>query len=218
MNLHCPGCGLDPKSRCSSYPWPDFRTALSSPASDVGNIEPTSSSLNTSSYCAEARPHDHSAFYRFHFQPCMPYARTGRSDAYAQCSQRILQWSDQWNGEEEANGATGSLCAFLAFSFHPHRLMIFAAERAHDKDPTQYLLTLEQMIENDYPIPSYMADVFQKPQGWVETPEEPKEALLTLMEPKKSGVPRQIYAIDCEMVWSTKSFCYRNCPCSCLGQ
>jgi RNA exonuclease 1 len=25
------------------------------------------------------------------------------------------------------------------------------------------------MIENDYPIPSYMADVFDKPDGWVET-------------------------------------------------
>ncbi|KIM45581.1 hypothetical protein M413DRAFT_66110, partial [Hebeloma cylindrosporum] len=57
-------------------------------------------------------------------------------------------------------------------------------------DPTQYLLTLEQMIENDYPIPSYMADVFEKPPGWVEMP-QPKE------DEGKWG--QRIYAIDCEM-------------------
>ncbi|RXW13864.1 hypothetical protein EST38_g11991 [Candolleomyces aberdarensis] len=59
-------------------------------------------------------------------------------------------------------------------------------------DPTQYLLTLEQMIENDYPVPSYMADVFQKPEGWVETPQ-------TLNAPPAgtSGVKRK--AVDCEM-------------------
>ncbi|KAF8149431.1 hypothetical protein B0H34DRAFT_733720 [Crassisporium funariophilum] len=57
-------------------------------------------------------------------------------------------------------------------------------------DPIRYLLTLEQMIENDYPIPSYMADVFEKPSGWVETPEPP-------VNHSKKG--QKIYAIDCEM-------------------
>ncbi|KAJ2920031.1 hypothetical protein MD484_g489, partial [Candolleomyces efflorescens] len=61
-------------------------------------------------------------------------------------------------------------------------------------DPTQYLLTLEQMIENDYPVPSYMADVFQKPEGWVETPQPQNEP-----PAGTSGVKRKIYAIDCEM-------------------
>lgn len=58
-------------------------------------------------------------------------------------------------------------------------------------DPTQYLLSLEQMIENDYPIPSYMADVFEKSTGWLETPEP------TANESKEN---QKIYAIDCEMV------------------
>ena len=58
-------------------------------------------------------------------------------------------------------------------------------------DPTQYVLTLEQMIENDYPIPSYMADVFEKPAGWVETP-QPAE--------NETKWNQKIYAIDCEMV------------------
>lgn len=48
------------------------------------------------------------------------------------------------------------------------------------------------MIENDYPIPSHMADVFEKPEGWVETP-KPVMA-------QAGGVGHKIYAIDCEMV------------------
>ena len=44
------------------------------------------------------------------------------------------------------------------------------------------------MIENDYPIPSYMADIFQAPEDWIEIP---------LIE--EGGFP-DIYGIDCEMV------------------
>lgn len=56
------------------------------------------------------------------------------------------------------------------------------------------------MIENDYPIPSYIADVFEKPDGWVETPEPAKPSLLD-PPAKDSNLPTQkIYAIDCEMV------------------
>jgi len=47
------------------------------------------------------------------------------------------------------------------------------------------------MIENDYPIPSYMADVFEKPPGWLETP-KPSD--------NESKWKQKIYAIDCEMV------------------
>jgi RNA exonuclease 1 len=60
------------------------------------------------------------------------------------------------------------------------------------------MLSLEQMVENDYPIPSYMADLFQKPPGWVETPESPKESLLSSSHQKA-----KVYAIDCEMVSPT---------------
>ncbi|KAF8893593.1 hypothetical protein BD779DRAFT_1507113 [Infundibulicybe gibba] len=58
------------------------------------------------------------------------------------------------------------------------------SEHVRVKDPSNYLLTLEQMIENDYPIPSYMAEVSQAEDGWVETPEQPKESLL-VPEPGK---------------------------------
>lgn len=72
---------------------------------------------------------------------------------------------------------------------------LLIAERALQKDPARHELSLEQMIENDYPIPSYMADIFQKPEGWVETPETPKESLLSVSQQKA-----KVYAIDCEMV------------------
>ncbi|KAK0209032.1 ribonuclease H [Desarmillaria ectypa] len=72
------------------------------------------------------------------------------------------------------------------------------SERLQSHDPVQYLLTKEQMIEHDYPIPSYTADVFQKPDDtWVETPEEPRESLLTAPDQKKPT--RKIYSLDCEM-------------------
>ncbi|KAL4245414.1 REXO1/REXO3 family protein [Abortiporus biennis] len=68
-----------------------------------------------------------------------------------------------------------------------------ASERAQEKTPLRYLLTVDQMIENDYPIPSYIADVFTKPPGWVETPEPSAESSTS-----SNPTPR-IYSIDCEM-------------------
>ena len=44
---------------------------------------------------------------------------------------------------------------------------LLVVELAFNQDPSLYLLSLQWTIENDYPIPSYMADVFDKPDGWV---------------------------------------------------
>ncbi|KAJ6591354.1 hypothetical protein B0H10DRAFT_2091503 [Mycena sp. CBHHK59/15] len=71
------------------------------------------------------------------------------------------------------------------------------SQRTREKDPAQYLLTLEQMVENDYPVPSYMADVFEKPPGWIETPAEQKASLLD--EPVLKPPKKMVYSIDCEM-------------------
>ena len=76
--------------------------------------------------------------------------------------------------------------------FHP-----FVAERTQEKTAIRYLLSLEQMIENGYPIPSYLAETFEKPPGWVETKVEGSTE--TLLSPPSSEVPR-IFAMDCEMV------------------
>ncbi|KAI0061326.1 ribonuclease H-like protein [Artomyces pyxidatus] len=98
----------------------------------------------------------------------------------------------------KAPGETTRMHSVLSTFFHgpvsgeekkKRVLQRIAADRAVEKDPAQYALTVEQMIENDYPIPSYMADVFEKPSGWVETPEPSSTA---------TGSPI-IYAIDCEM-------------------
>nr|VWP02055.1 Thioredoxin 1 (Trx-1) [Ganoderma boninense] len=72
------------------------------------------------------------------------------------------------------------------------------SERAQDKSPIRYLLTLEQMVENGYPIPSYLAEVFEKPSGWVETKVAKVDATL-LCPPANTNEPPRIYAIDCEM-------------------
>lgn len=56
------------------------------------------------------------------------------------------------------------------------------------------------MVENDYPVPSYMADVFEKPEGWLETPEPPKQSLLEAPSDAKDRPKQRIFAIDCEMV------------------
>ncbi|KZP34383.1 ribonuclease H-like protein [Athelia psychrophila] len=76
-----------------------------------------------------------------------------------------------------------------------------ASERAADKDPSRHALSLEQMVENDYPIPSYMADIFQKPDSmWVETPAPPQASLLDAADTQThKKVKAKVYAIDCEM-------------------
>ncbi|PPR07234.1 hypothetical protein CVT24_010171 [Panaeolus cyanescens] len=83
------------------------------------------------------------------------------------------------------------------------RMVVRAREEATMKpSPTQYLLTLEQMIENSYPVPSYMADVFEKPEGWVETPQPVSPSSPNAQEKEnkwKQKGQEKIYAIDCEM-------------------
>lgn len=80
-----------------------------------------------------------------------------------------------------------------------------SAENVHGGGASQYLLTLEQMIENDYPIPSYMADVFQKPEGWLETPQES-----SALDPKQERI---LYAVDCEMVYIILTFTFILTKC-----
>ncbi|KAF8629302.1 hypothetical protein AX15_003519 [Amanita polypyramis BW_CC] len=73
-----------------------------------------------------------------------------------------------------------------------------ASEALMKKDPAQYMLSVEQMIENDYPVPPYMADVCQYTPEWKVTP----ATLPTLEKVSEEGknIPvRKIYAIDCEM-------------------
>lgn len=68
------------------------------------------------------------------------------------------------------------------------------------EDPSCLVLSAEEMCLQEYPIPSYMADVGVEAQvrveaGWVESPEvrEGEE------EEGKEELPK-VFALDCEMV------------------
>ena len=65
-----------------------------------------------------------------------------------------------------------------------------AAEGTKNKNPEQYLLSVEKMVENDSPVPSYLPDVFQRSEGWIET-------FQVAADEKGSHT---VYAIDGEMV------------------
>jgi hypothetical protein len=52
---------------------------------------------------------------------------------------------------------------------------------------------VEQIVENDYPVPSYLADVFSKPDGRIETPEANSDVNVKPLD-------QSVYAIDCELV------------------
>ena len=88
-------------------------------------------------------------------------------------------------------------CASFPTEYLPDTPLV--AERVFDEDPSLYLLSLQQITENDYPIPSYTADVFDKPDSWVDTPQPVSESILLL--PHKQQCSRA-YAIDDEMVCS----------------
>ena len=57
------------------------------------------------------------------------------------------------------------LCAFLCFISLADVSLRSNRERSVKNDPTQYLSTVELMVENDNPVPSYLSDVFSKPNG-----------------------------------------------------
>lgn len=96
------------------------------------------------------------------------------------------------------------ICMFAAlgilFFWCPVSHPCYAAENIKVKDPSHYLLTLEEMIEHRYPVPSYIGDVFEKSVGWVETPELPKSTILEGAEKAQDAQKQKVYAIDCEMV------------------
>jgi hypothetical protein len=88
-------------------------------------------------------------------------------------------------------------CIFFALYLQLTSATKWIEERLAKKD-TLSILAVEKMFENDYPVPSYLADVSSKQDGWVETPEPDADA--------KPGA-LFIYAIDCEMVRALSCIC-----------
>ena len=92
---------------------------------------------------------------------------------------------------------TGSESLWDEFSTSHSLTPSLVAERAFDKDPSLYLLSLKQMIENDYPIWSNMGDVCDKPDGWVEILQLVSQYILFLPHERQH---EGVFTIDCEMV------------------
>lgn len=68
------------------------------------------------------------------------------------------------------------------------------------KKPESYVLSLEDLIENNYPLPSYLvSEPTPLEDGWFETPKLEKK---TLTPP-----PKTMIAMDCEMVWLSSKQC-----------
>ncbi|KAG0259957.1 hypothetical protein BG011_002233 [Mortierella polycephala] len=60
------------------------------------------------------------------------------------------------------------------------------------RKPENYIMTLEELRENDFPIPRYLdSNAPELGEDWIETPKQPKA---TLMPP-----PKVMVAMDCEM-------------------
>jgi hypothetical protein len=70
------------------------------------------------------------------------------------------------------------------------------------------IYALIKVMEHEYPVPSYMASVFQKPdsgEGWKEVPLNTKKPVPVPTECddgelRKKVPPTRVLAIDCEMV------------------
>jgi hypothetical protein len=45
------------------------------------------------------------------------------------------------------------------------------SERTKNESPSQFFLTVAQVVENDHPVPLYLANAFHKSEGWVATPQ-----------------------------------------------
>jgi RNA exonuclease 1 len=76
------------------------------------------------------------------------------------------------SGEEDIRSPTSPYVLFPLANTPPD-----AAPCSRTRFRQGYLLSLQRMIETDYPIPSYVADVFDNPDGWVETPQPVSELL-----------------------------------------
>ncbi|KIJ42385.1 hypothetical protein M422DRAFT_31336 [Sphaerobolus stellatus SS14] len=59
-----------------------------------------------------------------------------------------------------------------------------------EKDPRKFLLGVEDMANNEYPVPTYMGDLSQLPERWVESP---------YVDGTEDDSQPKVYSLDCEM-------------------
>ncbi|KAF9970024.1 hypothetical protein BGZ73_007397 [Actinomortierella ambigua] len=63
------------------------------------------------------------------------------------------------------------------------------------KKPEYYMLSLSDLKESEFPLPSYLDTCDPLEEGWTETPKIPKTTL--------EAVPKKVLGMDCEMVRTT---------------
>lgn len=74
----------------------------------------------------------------------------------------------------------------------------YLLDKRASTDLLRYVLTPAQMVENEYPLPSYMSDPpIELEPGWRETPKN------EVKDEVESNT--QVYSVDCEMVSLTSS-------------
>ena len=59
-----------------------------------------------------------------------------------------------------------------------------------NKNLVNHLLAIEQIVENDFFVPSYLGDVLQKPKLWIQ---------ITQVAADAEG-PHTVYTIDCKTI------------------
>jgi RNA exonuclease 1 len=132
--------------------------------------------LPVSSTCTRKRQRHYMAHHA-HVLPYSFHSRPGRCNTYAHRPQQLFpdtcRW---WRGKEMHTGAYlwfgfFAICFFSLQSFII--IYLYYSGTHEERKPGQYFLTVAQMVENDHPVPSYLANVFHKSEGWVETPQLP---------------------------------------------
>lgn len=53
---------------------------------------------------------------------------------------------------------------------------------------SSYILTAEQLLDNEYPVPNWMSEASQLGDNWIQVPEH------------SGNEPDRVLALDCEMV------------------
>ena len=108
--------------------------------------------------------------FLMHAQPVpLPLPQVMQTHAFR--PQHVLSGACQWRGEEKTLTSLIRGCCrsvpFSAILFALSLELTFLTKMdsqmlSEEKDQTQYL-SVEQMVENDYAVPSYLVDVFSKP-------------------------------------------------------
>lgn len=82
-----------------------------------------------------------------------------------------------------------------------------AAKSAKNRKPENFMMTLEELRENNFPIPRYLdPSLPELKSGWAETVKPPKTTL--------SPPPKKMIAMDCEMVRIEALALDRSCYCA----